>query len=250
MMPIGRILLVDDEKDLVWAVQHSLYDEDYEVFTASDGLEAIAIAQAHHPDVIVLDILMPCLDGLQVCQRLRWDPALARVPILFLSVRNTVEDRIKGLDAGSDDYLAKPFDLGELKARIRALLRRDHPVLPAVSSDVTGQNVPLKIGQLTLNACTCLVTLGKKMIQLTQKEFDLLYYLVLHSGEAFSSQQLLQQVWGYPPAIADPSLVRWHIKNLRFKIEPDPENPVYICNQPRHGYFFKQQRACRRVNNN
>ncbi|MDP3185262.1 MAG: response regulator, partial [Anaerolineales bacterium] len=104
----ARILLVDDEQDLLWAVRHSLCDEDYEVFTAGDGLEALTIAQTYRPDLIILDILMPRLDGLQVCHRLRRDPELAAVPIIFLTVRNTIEDRIKGLDTGSDDYLVKP----------------------------------------------------------------------------------------------------------------------------------------------
>jgi two-component system response regulator RpaA len=245
-MPKDRILLVDDEQDLVWAVRHSLCDEDYEVFTASDGLEALAIAQSHRPNIIILDILMPCLDGLQVCRRLRQDPTLASVPIIFLTVRNTVEDRIKGLDAGSDDYLVKPFDLGELKARIRALLRRDHPALPDLP-DLVGQCSSLKIGLFTLSPRTCQVNIGKKIVQLTQTEFDLLHYLALHPGEVFSSHQLLQQVWGYPPAIADPSLVRWHIKNLRAKVEPDPSHPIYVCNQPRHGYVFERRRVSHRA---
>jgi DNA-binding response OmpR family regulator len=119
-----RILVVDDEKDLVWAVQHSLGDESYEVFTAYDGMEALAVARRHHPDLVILDICMPRLDGVQVCRRLRRNPTLATVPTLFLTVRDAIEDRIKGLDEGGDDYLVKPFDLGELKARVRALLRR------------------------------------------------------------------------------------------------------------------------------
>jgi DNA-binding response OmpR family regulator len=241
-MPKARILIVDDERDLVWAVRNSLCDEDFEVFTAGDGLEALTIAQTYRPDLIILDILMPRLDGLQVCQRLRRNPELAAVPIIFLTVRNTIEDRIKGLDTGSDDYLVKPFDLGELKARIRALLRRAHPALPGLL-DSAGQCSLLKVGPFTLDPPTCQVQIRKKTIQLTQTEFDLLHYLALHPGEVFSSHQLLQQVWGYPPALADPSLVRWHIKNLRAKIEPDPNHPIYICNLPRHGYMFERRRS-------
>lgn len=241
-MPKVRILLVDDEQDLVWAVRHSLCDEGYEVFTAGDGLEALAIAQKRRPDIIILDILMPCLDGLQVCRRLRQDPTLANVPIIFLTVRSAVEDRIKGLEAGSNDYLVKPFDMGELKARLRALLRRDHPPLPGFPNHA-GQCSLLKVGPFTLDPRTCQVHIGKKTVQLTQREFDLLYYLALHPSEVFSSYQLLQQVWGYPPALADPSLVRWHIKNLRAKIEPDPDHPVYVCNLPRHGYIFERRGA-------
>lgn len=240
-MPKARILLVDDEQDLVWAVRHSLCDEDYEVFTAGDGLEALSIAQSHCPDIIILDILMPRLDGLQVCHRLRRDPVLAAVPIIFLTVRNAIEDRIKGLDEGSDDYLVKPFDLGELKARIRALLRRTHLALSGLP-DPAGQRSLLKVGPFTLDAQACQVQIGKKTVRLTKTEFDLLHYLALHPGEVFSSHQLLQQVWGYPPALADPSLVRWHIKNLRAKIEPDPDHPVHVCNLPRLGYVFERRR--------
>jgi len=240
-MSKARILLVDDEQDLVWAVRNSLCDEDFEVFTAGDGLEALTIAQTYRPDLIILDILMPRLDGLQVCYRLRRDPELAAVPIIFLTVRNTIEDRIKGLDTGSDDYLVKPFDLGELKARIRALLRRTHPALSDLPAS-DRQHSLLEVGPLTLDAQTCQVQIEEKTVQLTTTEFELLRYLALHSGQTFSSYQLLQQVWGYPPDTADPSLVRWHIKNLRAKIEPDPNHPIHICNLPRHGYVFERRR--------
>lgn len=236
---MARILLVDDEQDLVWAVRHSLSDESYEVLTAYDGVEALTIARRHRPDLVILDIIMPHLDGLQVCQRLRRDPTLAAVPILFLTERSAIEDRITGLDEGGDDYLVKPFDLRELKARVRALLRRGRsapegrPGFPGFE----GQD-SLVVGPLTLDLRICQVGMGEKTVQLTPTEFDLLHHLMIHPGEVFSSQQLLRQVWGYPPATADPGLVRWHIKNLRAKIEPDPAHPVYIRTVPRHGYIL------------
>jgi DNA-binding response OmpR family regulator len=236
---MNRILLVDDEQDLVWAVRHSLNDEGYEVLTAYDGVEALAVARRHRPDLVILDIVMPRLDGLQVCHVLRRDPALAAVPVLFLTVRNAIDDRIKGLDGGGDDYLVKPFDLGELKARIRALLRRSRPA-PEGAPGLEGRNSLLKVGPLTLDLHTCQVRVGGKTVQLTPTEFDLLHHLMVHLGEVFSSQQLLQQVWGYPPETADPGLVRWHIKNLRAKIEPDPAQPVYIRTIPRHGYILRR----------
>jgi len=227
---MARILLVDDEQDLVWAVRHSLSDEGYEVLTAYNGVEALTVAGRHRPDLVILDIVMPRLDGVQVCQRLRRDPTLAAVPILFLTVRSAIEDRIKGLDEGGDDYLVKPFDLGELKARVRALLRRGRSAPEERGS--------LVVGPLALNLHARQVRAGEKTVQLTPTEFDLLHHLMVHPGELFSSQQLLQQVWGYPPGTADPGLVRWHIKNLRAKIEPDAAHPVHIRTVPRHGYML------------
>ena len=232
-----RILLVDDEQDLVWAVRNSLSDEGYEVLTACDGVEALAVARRHRLDLIILDIVMPRLDGLQVCHRLRRDPTLAAVPILFLTVRSGIEDRVTGLDKGGDDYLVKPFDLRELKARIRALLRRGQSV-PGGGPQPEGLDFLLVAGHLTLDLHTRQVRVGEKAEQLTPTEFDLLHHLMVHLGEVFSSQQLLRQVWGYPPETADPGLVRWHIKNLRAKIERDPARPVHIRTIPRHGYIL------------
>ncbi len=118
------ILLADDEPDLVWAVRHYLTGEGYEVATASDGVEALALARQRRPDLVILDIVMPQLDGLKVCHELRSDPGLAATPILFLTAKGAVEDRLKGLDCGGDDYLPKPFDVRELRSRVKALLRR------------------------------------------------------------------------------------------------------------------------------
>jgi DNA-binding response OmpR family regulator len=237
--PMTCVLLADDERDLVWAVEHSLRHDGYQVLAAYDGAEALAIAQRQRPDLIILDILMPGLDGLQVCRILRQDPILAAIPVLFLTVRSSVEDRIAGLDGGGDDYLVKPFDLEELKARIRALVRRDHSADTKVE-DTEETSSLLIVGGLTLDLKTCQIRVAGRTEQLTPTEFELCYYLMTHPGEAFSSKQLLQQVWDYAPHTADPSLVRGHIKNLRAKIEPDPEHPIYIHSIPRHGYLLKK----------
>jgi DNA-binding response OmpR family regulator len=232
--------LVDDEQDLVWAVWHSLSDEGYEVLTAYDGVEAMAAVHKHRPDLIVLDIVMPRLDGLQVCHKLRREPNLAAIPILFLTVRSTIEDRLTGFAEGSDDYLVKPFDLRELKAHIRALLRRTRSA-PEGEGESDERPSLLMVGSLTLDGRNFQAHIGEKTANLTTTEFELIHHLVLHPGEVFSSQQLLQQVWGYPLGTADPSLVRWHIKNLRAKIEPDPDNPIYIQSLHRHGYMFERR---------
>ncbi len=231
------ILLVDDEVDLVWAVQHSLYAEGYDVLTAYDGGQALAVARHHHPDLIVLDIIMPQLDGLQVCYQMRHDPTLAAIPIVFLTERSTIEDRVDGLNNGGDDYIVKPFDLRELKARIRALLRRSQVAAIAPTNAETRDSL-LRMGPFVLNLNTFQVKVGGQMVQLTPTEFDVLYYLMTHPGEVFSSNQLLRRIWSYPPQTADPSLVRWHVKNLRTKIEPDPDHPAYIRTIPHHGYLL------------
>jgi two-component system alkaline phosphatase synthesis response regulator PhoP len=234
------ILIVDDEPSLVWAMQLNLADEGYKILTAHDGETALALARRHPPDLIVLDILMPRLDGIQVCRKLRQDPGLAAIPVLFLTALSAVQDRIAGLDHGGDDYMVKPFDLGELKARIRALLRRSCSALGRSWS--TGrQDSRLRLGDLALDLNTSQLDVDGQTVQLTPTEFELLYFLMTHPGEAFSSQQLLEQVWGYSPDSADSSLVRWHIKNLRTKIERDPESPVHLPTIPRHGYFLQAQ---------
>jgi DNA-binding response OmpR family regulator len=237
-MDATRILLVDDEADLVWAVQRSLCDEGYEVFTAGDGVEALAVAQRRHPDLIILDIVMPRLDGLQALHKLRRDPNLAAVPILFLTSRSAIEDRIKGFDEGADDYVVKPFDLRELKVRIKALLRRSQRGTPETSDQT--DSALLTIGTLTLNLHTYRVRAGETEAQLTRAEFDLLHYLMTHPAQVFSSQQLLEEVWGYALGNADPGLVRWHVKNLRSKLGTEPDRPAYIHTVPHHGYILEE----------
>jgi DNA-binding response OmpR family regulator len=233
------ILVVDDEPDLVWAVEYSLRDEGYEVYTARDGVEALAAARGRRPDLIILDIVMPRLDGLQVCQTLRRDPSLAAVPILFLTVRDTIEDLVTALDEGGDDYLAKPLDLRVLKARVKALLRRAGPEAGA-GLGYTAQEALLVREPITLDLRLRQVHVNGRCAQLSPAEFNLLRYLMTHAGQILSSQELLQRVWNYPPGTADLSLVRWYIKNLRTKIEPDPLSPCCIRTIPRHGYILDQ----------
>ncbi len=222
---MARILIVDDERDLVWAVSRSLTAAGHETIAAHGGMEALASARRHRPDLVILDIMMPRVDGLQVLHALRSDPNLDSVSILCLTARRAIEDRVRALGEGADDYLPKPFDLRELHARVGALLRR-------------GQPRPLpESGRLTIGALDLDVA-DKGVVLLTPKEFDLLYHLMSRPGEVFSSQDLLAMVWGYPPEAADEGLVRWHIKNLREKIEKDPDHPAYLRTVPRHGYVL------------
>ncbi|MCA9969370.1 MAG: response regulator transcription factor [Anaerolineales bacterium] len=230
-----QILLVDDDFELVRGLRHSLEQEGYAVLTAHNGLDGIQAAHRAHPDLIILDVNMPWLDGLEVCRRLRQDAdaALRRVPILFLTSQNELEDRVMGLDSGADDYLDKPFQMRELKARVRALLRRGQT---AVSPPPTDE---LQAGPFTLHLQACWVRHEEAApVQLTLAEFELLYHLMTHPNQPFSSQELLEAVWAYEPGTADPSLARWHIKNLRLKIEPDPAQPTYIRTVARMGYML------------
>jgi DNA-binding response OmpR family regulator len=233
-MALAKILIADDEQDLVWAVRYTLIAEGYEVLTANNGVEAITIAQSAKPDLIILDIMMPHIDGIQVCHILRRDQHLASVPILFLSKQCSISDRITGLDDGADDYLGKPFDFGELKAHIRALLRRAghtpimHDAMPSI----------LSYADLRLDLRTHHVTTKNTMALLTPAEFDLLRHFLSHQGEIFSSQQLLKLVWSHEPDSCEHGLVRWHIMNLRTKIEPDSNAPIYLRTVLRHGYIM------------
>jgi DNA-binding response OmpR family regulator len=234
------ILLVDDEPDLVWALRYSLCAAGYDVVTAHDGETGLIKARRHLPDLLILDIAMPKLDGIQVCWHLRRDPQTAAIPILFLSIRNSIEDRIACLEQGGDAYLAKPFDLRELAAQIAAMLRRGSAVaagLPALPADEANDDW-IAVGSFALHLHNCQVRIGERIVQLTPAEFKLLHYLMKHPGKVFSSQYLLEHVWGYAPDAADPSLVRWHVKNIRAKVEPDADRPHYIRTIPRHGFLF------------
>jgi len=232
-----RILLVDDEKDVIWPITYSLRGEGYEVLTACDGAQALASARRHRFDLIILDIVMPGMDGFRVCRELRESHISGAVPILFMTGRSDVDDRVRGLDEGGDDYLVKPFAMKELQARVRALLRRSRSE-PKETEDSEHQKLVLEAGPITLSVGTREVRVGNTTAKLTPKELDLLHYLMLHFDEILSSKELLQQVWGYPAESNSTSVVRWHIKFLREKIEPIPSHPTYLRTVPHHGYVL------------
>ena len=238
----GRVLVVDDEPDLLWALERNLRDEGYEVLTASDGRAALQVAHRHRPDLVVLDVAMPGLDGLEVCRRLRRDPALGSVPVLFLTVRNQVDDRVTALDEGGDDYMAKPFDLREFKSRIRALLRRGRLTQRSLPAEEPATYL-LTLGPLTLDLHRRQARLDDRTVPLTPSELDLLHFLMLHPDEVFSSAKLFEAVWGYVPSASSPSVVRWHIGNLRAKLELDPDHPTIIRTVVRHGYLLSSPLA-------
>jgi len=224
------ILIVEDDLDAAATIARVLRRDGHEVKVVNTAAQALAEVDRRQPDLITLDILMPQMDGLELCRRLRARPNLVDTPILMVTAKGTVPDLVEGLDAGADDYIAKPFDIRELSARVRALLRPRKPI---------GVRPPtLEVGDLVLDSRTAEVRAGDRNAQLTPTEYDLLSYLMQHAGEIISPERLLQDVWGYPKGAGSPDLVRAHIHNLRLKIEPDPSNPTYIRTVRRHGYMI------------
>jgi len=226
VQPGYRILIVDDEPEIRRFLRASLKVNQYEVFEAQNGAEAVAMVIAHHPDLMILDLGLPDKDGVEICKEIRgW----SQMPIIILSVRDHETDKISALDAGADDYLSKPFGVGELLARIRGVMRRV----------TTPENGPIyKVGDLSVDLSRHSVTLKEKEVQLTPTEFDLLKVLIMESGKVITHRQLIHKVWG--TAYSDESrLLRVNISNLRRKIEPDLNKPIYIITELGVGYRFK-----------
>jgi two-component system, OmpR family, response regulator MprA len=223
--PEGRVLVVEDDEEIVAVLLRSLRSEGYEVRSAGDGVEALDVATGFDPDLVVLDLGLPRMDGLEVCRRLRAESDLS---ILMLTARSETDDRVGGLDSGADDYLVKPFERQELLARIRALLRR-RPPRGAASLDV---------GDLTLNPATREVRRGEREIELTAREFELLEYLMRNERLVVSREQLLDEVWGYDP-LAATNTIDVFISNLRRKLEADGEKRL-LHTKRGAGYVLKE----------
>jgi DNA-binding response OmpR family regulator len=225
------ILVVDDEERVALSIERSLQPH-YQVRVAYNGTDALKIARRANPNLVILDIMMPGMDGLQVCREIRSDPILQAVPILFLTARGRVEDKIEGFEAGADDYITKPFDVRELLLRVRAILQRT----TRKQEDLAPPADTIAVGRLTLNCQNYQLTTTEKTILLTPVEFDLMYHLMSHPGQVFSGERLLRELWDYPSDTGSPDLVRMHVRNLRLKIEPDSRNPQFLLTVPRHGY--------------
>jgi len=220
----GRVLIVEDDVDIADVLRRSLRNEGYEVKTSADGVEALDIAAGFMPDLVVLDLGLPGMDGVEVCRRLRSD---GDVPILMLTARAETEDRVTGLDSGADDYLVKPFERQELLARIRALLRRRPP----------RGSASLEVGDLTLNPDTREVRRGEREIELTNREFELLEFLMRNERLVVSRERLLDEVWGYDPMAAT-NTIDVFISNLRRKLENGGE-PRLLHTKRGAGYVLK-----------
>jgi two-component system alkaline phosphatase synthesis response regulator PhoP/two-component system response regulator RpaA len=230
---MATILVIDDDELVSRTLQRALKMYDYQVMTANSGIEGLQLARRHRPDLFILDIMMPGVDGYQVCRQIRGDPLLKDLPVLFLTAKAKDEDKIEGFRAGADDYLVKPFNMQELELRVKAILRRvtqDDPEPEEVTEVI--------VGDVVLDCRAFKVTTPHETSLLTNVQFDLLYHLMSHADQVFNSQQLLQDVWDYPRDTGSPELVRAHIKNLREKIEPTPSEPIYIRTIQGHGYTF------------
>lgn len=226
---MARILVVDDDLRVCRMIEAVLKGQGHFVIVANSGAKALEEAPKVFPDLILLDVMMPDLNGYEVCRRLRSSIKLADTPVMFLTARSMVNDRIEGFEAGADDYLVKPFDLRELELRVEALLRR--------TQKKNGSAKQLQAGGMRLDATKYQVEVNGRTVQLTPVEFELLYYLMSRAGEVISAEQLLQEVWRYYPGTGDPTVVRMQIMNLRNKIETTPKSPKYIRTVYRHGYY-------------
>lgn len=231
-----KILVADDEKDIVELVAFNLEREGFAVSRAYDGQKAWEMINAQKPDLVILDLMMPELSGMEVCARLRRQGTTASLPVIMLTAKSDPVDKILGLELGADDYITKPFHVRELIARVRAVLRRSEgrqeADLPA-AFDFRGLHIDFKSYQVTV--------MGQP-VKLSSREFKLLQFFTSHPGRVYSRDQLLDRVWG-DEAFVEPRTVDVHISRLRAAIEPDKENPQYILTVRGIGYKFVDGRA-------
>jgi two-component system response regulator ResD len=226
----GRVLVVDDEPTIAEIVARYLERARYETRIAGDGHAALARASTWHPDLVVLDLMLPGLDGLEVMRLLR-ETGGPRVAIILLTAKGEEADRIDGLRLGADDYVVKPFSPAELVARVDAVLRRNEP-------DEAGPEPPLRFGELEIDPAGRRVLVDGEEIVLTQREFDLLLFLARHPGQVFTRDQLMEQVWRFS-FYSDTSTVTVHIRRLRAKIEREPAQPRFVETVWGVGYRFR-----------
>lgn len=225
-----KILIVDDEKLLVKGIKFNLEQDGYETEVAYDGEEALKLARDKSISLIILDLMLPNIDGLTVCQKIR---EFSSVPVIMLTAKTEDMDKIMGLEYGADDYLTKPFNILELKARIKAILRR------VTNQNVSGAKSVVNMSGVELDYNLRRIKIGNRSIELTTKEFDLCDLFVSNPGKVYSRENLLDIVWGfdYP---GDIRTVDVHVRRLREKIEPDPAVPTYILTKWGVGYYFKE----------
>jgi two-component system OmpR family response regulator len=229
---MSKILVVEDDRNLLETIKYNLVKDGYETLIAPDGAEALEIARKEKPDLIILDIMLPVIDGFEVCRILRKETT---VPIIMLTARTNETDRIMGLDTGADDYMTKPFSIRELLARIRALLRR-----AVMAETKLPENAAIiKIGDITIDLNRHRVSNKEQTLELTTKEYDLLVFLAQNESYVFNREQLLEKVWGYDFA-GDTRTVDVHIRWLRQKIETDPANPQHLLTVRGTGYKIEK----------
>jgi phosphate regulon transcriptional regulator PhoB len=225
-----RILVIEDDRDIVELVRYNLEKDGYQVFTATDGALGMAQVKKSPPDLLVLDLMLPKLSGLEICKEIRRDAALNRLPILILTARGEEADRVVGLELGADDYVTKPFSPREFVARVKALLRRTEPV--AATEKL------IDVGALRIDPAAYRVTRAGKQVPLSTLEFRLLYYLAARPNKVFSRDQLLDAVWGTDRFVT-PRSVDVYVRRLREKIEENPQYPSYVKTIRGAGYLFE-----------
>lgn len=223
-----NILVVDDEPQITRVLKTTLSSQGYGVRTAADGEEALAEMKSWSPDLIITDLRMPRMDGLELCRRVRSE---SRIPIIVLSVKGEEGIKVEALDAGADDYITKPFSVNELLARVRAALRR-------VSAGEQSETAVIEIGDFRIDIPGRMVTVRDQEVRLTPKEFDLLVYLTKHPGKVITHRALLGAVWG-PNAVEQPEYLRVFVGHLRKKLEVGDTPPRYIITEPWIGYRFE-----------
>ena len=225
-----KILVVDDEALLVKGIRFNLQNEGYEVITGSDGLDAVRLVQEQGPDLVVLDVMMPNMDGMTACSKIR---EFSDIPIILLTAKTDDMDKLMGFEHGADDYLTKPFNILELKARIRALLRR------AGSAEKKPMDNQLTIGSISLDLDARNAYRSGEMVDLTAKEFDVIEFLMRNPNRVYSREALLDTIWAYEYR-SDIRTVDVHIRRLREKLEENPAEPKYILTKWGVGYYFRK----------
>jgi OmpR family response regulator RpaB len=230
-----KILVVDDELSIRQILETRLSIRGYEVFLAANGEDALSLFKKEQPNLVILDIMLPKIDGYEVCTEIRKE---SQVPIIMLTALGDISDRVMGLELGADDYVMKPFSPKELEARIRSVLRRsENQIIPSLQ---TSNKSILQIGNLAIDTNKRQVFKGKKRIRLTGMEFNLLELLINKAGERLSRSMILDRVWGYTPErYVDTRVVDVHISRLRSKLEEDPSNPDLIITARGTGYMFQ-----------
>lgn len=230
-----KILIVDDEKPISDIIKFNLTKEGYEVVTAFDGREALAQFEAEKPDLMILDLMLPELDGLEVAKEVR---KTSHLPIIMLSAKDSEFDKVIGLEIGADDYVTKPFSNRELLARVKAHLRRTEKIETTVAEENANQSTNLVIGNLEILPDAFVAQKNGQEVELTHREFELLFHLATHLGQVMTREHLLETVWGYD-YFGDVRTVDVTIRRLREKIEDQPSRPEYILTRRGVGYFMK-----------
>lgn len=230
-----RVLIVEDEKSIVDILRFNLTMEGYETLEAYDGISGLHLAQEQAPDLILLDLMLPGMDGLQVCRALR--EGGSNTPVLIITAREEEKDKVLGLELGADDYITKPFSIRELLARVKANIRRVSMIAPQTEVQESTKN-QIGLGRIVLDCDSACVYKDGQELDLTQREYELVKFIAQHPGKVFSRQELMENVWNYEGFLGDVRGVDVTVRRLREKLEDDPARPAFIMTRRGLGYYF------------